>query len=74
MTLEEAQKVARIVGTADGGCRSCCNALVDQLNKVSLGFRFTRTDEWHSEQPDWSNDPADAFDNGYIVTVEEIKG
>lgn len=44
MTLEEAQKIARVAETADDGCTSCVPALCEELNKADLGFRF-----WYHE-------------------------
>lgn len=33
VTFEEAKKVARIAGKADGGCANCVRHLVEELNK-----------------------------------------
>lgn len=40
MTLVEAQKVAAIVATADGGCSVCVRDLVEQLNETFKDFTW----------------------------------
>lgn len=40
MTLEEAQMIAKIVGTADSGCSTCVSGLVAHLNREFPGFVF----------------------------------
>ena len=45
MTLEEANKLAGIVGTADGGCEQCVGSLCYLLNESFP--------EFHWEMKDW---------------------
>lgn len=40
MTLEDAQKIAMIVATADGGCPCCVDNLVKQLRPAFPDFRW----------------------------------
>jgi len=56
MTLEEAQMIAKIIGTADGGCSHCVPALAAHLTREFPQFVFTSGDyappmddeEWES--------------------------
>lgn len=43
MTQEEADKIARVIGTADGGCDTCVGDLVELLNGADLGFQWAAT-------------------------------
>ena len=43
MTLAEARRIARIIGTADHGCSTCVGNLAARLNDADLGFRFEST-------------------------------
>ncbi len=46
MTREEAEKIARIFETADGGdCLSCMDGLCREANEAQLGFRWVILDE-----------------------------
>lgn len=65
MTQEEAQKIARIVGHADGGCSACVGDLVARLNEQGLGWRFTKSAE--TIYPDY--DAAEPEDTRIVVTV-----
>ena len=53
MTKDEAEKLAKIVSTADEGCDYCVGALVERLNKAALGYHFDITDQkWtDSDEP-----------------------
>ena len=64
MTQDEADKIAAVIRTADNGCPFCIQNLCDRLNRSGLGFVFERTDGQVTErnQPDWSDDPEDAFE------------
>ena len=73
MTEDEAKKVAEVVGTADGGCDHCVDDLVRRLNAAGLGFTFTRTDARLKKQPDWSDDPEDVCDVGFVISVERAQ-
>ncbi|MBB5985992.1 hypothetical protein [Sphingobium lignivorans] len=67
MTLEEAQKAADIIGTADGGCTTCINRLIKRFEAAFPEFELVRTSEEINEQPEWSDDPDDADFIGYRV-------
>lgn len=47
MTLEEAKKLARIIGTADNACSNCVEALVIDLNKTFPEFK------WETGETKW---------------------
>ncbi|MDP3938242.1 MAG: hypothetical protein Q8R92_08910 [Deltaproteobacteria bacterium] len=51
MTLDEAQKVASIVATADHSCSVCVGNLVDQLNEAFPEFYWAAADETVDVQP-----------------------
>jgi hypothetical protein len=40
MNREEASRIARVIGSADGGCSHCVGALVEKLNALELGWKF----------------------------------
>jgi len=40
MTKDEADKIARVIATADGGCSVCISNLCELLNEADLGFSF----------------------------------
>ena len=63
MTLGEAQDLALIIGTADGGCHCCVEALCDKLNKAFPAFRWVNTNKWDDDD-----------DAGLIVEVEPNGG
>lgn len=50
MTLEEAKKVAKIIGTADRGCPVCVGRLVEMSRKLFPEFRWTL-------KADYADDP-----------------
>jgi len=45
MTLDEAIKLGKIIGTADGGCSNCVGLLVELANKEFPEFNFTTGNE-----------------------------
>lgn len=47
MTLEEMQKIARIISMADHGCPSCVGDLIREVNRTFPEFRLEQTGgEW----------------------------
>jgi hypothetical protein len=44
MTQDEANAIARVIETADGGCDVCIRRLCDELNAADLDFEFTMID------------------------------
>lgn len=40
MTREEAEKIAAVILTADGGCVVCIRDLANELNQSNLGWTF----------------------------------
>lgn len=70
MTQDEANKVAAVIRTADGGCSSCVSELCRRMTAAGLGFDFTMTGRNVEEvvQPDWSDDP----DDGYTQPWPEV--
>ena len=45
MTLDEAQKLADIISTADGGCSDCVGDLIKRLNDSFPTFVFEVTED-----------------------------
>jgi hypothetical protein len=54
MTLDEAQKIAAIIGTADSGCPVCIGKLVDLCNKSFPDFEWSSN--FDSDSDDDEND------------------
>ena len=71
MTLEEAQTIALIAGTADGGCSTCVSNMLKRLNAAFPEFTFSISNGIKAtyEKPDWSNDPDDINCVGIKVEV-----
>ena len=69
MTKSEAETIARIIGTADGGCPVCVHNLVEQLNTAALGWRFIETDRCE-EPTDEEMDTGDYEAPGVIVEIQ----
>jgi hypothetical protein len=54
MTLEEAEKIAKIISTADGGCSNCVIEMTEEWNKVFPEYKMTCTKEvWEHHYLDW---------------------
>lgn len=72
MTIEEAEKIAKIAGTADGGCSSCVGGICERLNDAAFGFVFTPTDEAQPPEPydEYDTDPEDWRSYGVVVRVD----
>lgn len=72
MTLEEAEKIAKIAGTADGGCPSCVGNICERLNEAAFGFVFTPTSEQQPPEPrdEYDTDPEDWGSCGVVVRVD----
>lgn len=49
MTLEEAKKVAAIIGEADGGCPVCVGRLVEATRKRFPEFRWTLKEDYAAD-------------------------
>lgn len=69
MTPEEAEMVGLIAGRADAGCSTCVDKQIAALNAAFPMFVWEVTDRRQMAQPDWSDDPNDAFDIGLVVEV-----
>lgn len=67
MTLDEAEKIGRIIGTADGGCDTCISLLADQMNEAFPEFWWEVTDEEIRVQSQISDDPEDTEFIGWLV-------
>lgn len=72
MTMEEAEKLAAIIGTADGGCSTCVEDLARRAAIAFPEFRWTPTRGDLVEQPDWSDDPEDRIRVGVVVLVQPV--
>lgn len=49
MTLEEAQKISDIIGTADGGCSHCVSNILPLLRKTFPEFEWTVEGEFQHD-------------------------
>jgi hypothetical protein len=58
MTKEEADGIAMLISTADGGCSVCIGNMLIRANKLKLGWTFSETNETWREYWD-STDPED---------------
>lgn len=76
MTIEEAEKIARLIGSADNGCASCVGNLVKRFNRLFPQFVMTKTREEvrdnfeepkpsHMDEEEW----AEIGDRRIVVTV-----
>lgn len=45
MTLEDAEKIAVLIGYADHACNNCVGDLVEHANRLLPGFVFEATEE-----------------------------
>lgn len=73
MTLDEAKRLARIIGYADNACSNCVGKLVDKANALFPEFKFTLTDETRTDRAEW-DDPDDDHPSGprwLVVDVTE---
>jgi hypothetical protein len=50
MTLEEAEKLAKVFETADSGCKSCVEGICEEANSMNMGFIWEVPDDdnWYS--------------------------
>lgn len=72
MTNDEAEKIAKIISTVDGGCAYCIDSAIERLNAAGLGWQFERSGgEWkeYSEFFPTDDDRPPRFP---IVTVRQI--
>lgn len=70
MTQDEANKIAAIIATADGGCSVCVENLIRRMNSADLGFTFKQTGADIEEQADWSDDPEDTVTYPGVVAIK----
>jgi hypothetical protein len=63
--LNDAQKIAKIIGTADNGCDTCVGELVSKLNGQFPRFVWAATGERVDDMPDFDGPHTD----GIIVEV-----
>jgi hypothetical protein len=68
MTLDEAQAIGMIAGTADNGCDTCVGKLVKRLNERFPAFVWTMTADEQYEPSDY--DPDEPMMVGLVVTVQ----
>jgi hypothetical protein len=45
MTKTEAEKLANIIATADGGCSNCVDDMIDKFNSAQFGWHLIPRDE-----------------------------
>ena len=72
MTLDEANRIARLIGYADSACSNCVGNLVTQANTLFPEFKFTQTDETRTDRSGWEplDDPYPSGPRWIVVTVE----
>lgn len=68
MTLDEANKLARVAASADGGCSVCVKAICEELSNAGLGYVWTA----HNEKK-WPDENLNEM-LGPLVTVEPQNG
>lgn len=66
MTREEALKIAKVIGTADGGCDNCVHYLVEKLNEEHLGFTFLSTGKQRFHREIWFGDEPHKTGSGHL--------
>lgn len=70
ITRDEARRIARAIGGADGGCLNCAKGLAEEMNDAGLGWRFDATKkDLFVKAPEWG-DPGDRYRRVY-VRIEE---
>lgn len=67
MTRDEADKLACIAATADGGCPVCAARLCDELNAAFPAFAWLFEDVGDARRDD-------GWDDGFIIYVGEREG
>ncbi len=68
MTLEEMEKLATIISTADGGCPHCITRLIDEMHQAFPEFKLTLTKERWSRPLRWDEEANESFP---LVKVEQ---
>lgn len=75
MTQDEADKIAKAIGTVDHACATCVVNLCEVLNTLDLGFAFEYGGGEVKDLPhpsmDWA-DEEDRFYNRLIVTAKQV--
>ncbi len=69
MTKVEAFRLARIIGTADGGCSVCVGNLVDKFNAAGFGWSLELLDKPLFVRNEWDDEYRDRL--VYIKVKEE---
>jgi len=57
VTQEEADKLARVISTADGGCYACVTDLCRRMTAAGLGFSFQIFAGTITINAEWTDDP-----------------
>jgi hypothetical protein len=52
VTREEAQQIAAIASTVDGGCSCCIKSVVAQLNHAFPEWEWFYPDDWDAQEKD----------------------
>lgn len=75
MTQAEADAIAAVIRTADGGCSVCVRDLCRRMTDAGLGWAFAMTgrDIEVMDQPNWSDDPDDAETRTYPEVVATVR-
>lgn len=71
MQLEEAQKIALLIGFADSGCSNCVDDLVDHANRIFPEFTWTMSRDRAAHRLTHINEDGIECTNRFIpVSVE----
>lgn len=72
MTIEEMQKIAMIISTADNGCSTCVGKLIDEVNKAFPEFELTWSSAEWSRRPEWADDDDEAKESFQVIIARLI--
>lgn len=65
MTLEEATKIAAVIGTADSACSNCVGSLVERMNAQFPTFVWVMTSQYLYDYFKYGDIPATIDDYDY---------
>lgn len=72
ITIEDAERFARIISTADSGCSCCVGSLVEEANDAFPEFVFKmEKEEWH--RPLWPDADEDERQSFPVVSVRKAQ-
>lgn len=72
VTLDEANKIAAVIGTADSACSNCVGSLVEKMNVNFPQFVWKATDQYVREYFKYDGIPATEDDSDYSSSRVEV--